>query len=200
MKWSISTIACIILLVGNTSAFIPPSSVQEQPQFSGVQLQANPSSVRVGHLSSDPYPKRKDTIVLSTTTDAAGNVTGSFLEAFTPAGTRLFGPINTTVNPVPGGPVFPPMEQILDVTDLDKDGDDEIIGLNGGAEPAADVRPALYVYNGDGSLQWCTENFTNTTGRLRKAMQLKPQRIKIYDKKDGTQSYIAVIPSAVSHK
>ena len=162
----------------------------EAPNLANAQLGGDPISSRVGHLSSDPYPLRADYIFLvtdPTDTSSPPENRRTYLEAWRPDGVQLFR-VNTTV--VNNNGQFP-MQEIIDVVDLNGDGDAEIIGIFEG-EAMREERPIIFVYNGDGSLQWNTEQFVIETGRLRRKMGLKAPRVRIYDAPGGTKRIVAV--------
>lgn len=105
-----------------------------------VQAQANPRFTRLAHLSGDPVAGRLDYVVLTgplSTTDKR-----TYIQAWANAGTPVFNPILTSATQ--------PVEILIDVIDLDGDGNAEIVGIYPG-DSCTSAIPALYVFNGDGS-------------------------------------------------
>ncbi len=101
------------------------------------QLGQRPRGVRTAHLGSDPVAGRKDYIIREQTT---GNQTT--ITVYAPGGTLLF-----SIPPDPTQPI----QELIDVVDMDGDGSAEIIGIHGGN--GSNVAPVLYIYDGFGNLR-----------------------------------------------
>jgi hypothetical protein len=120
--------------------------------FADTPLSHRPAGVRIGHLSSDPVPGRSDYVIV----EKAGF---TYIDAFSPGGTLLF-----HIDPYPSQPI----RDLIDVVDLDGDGNSEIIGMYRGDGLTG---PALYVLNGDGSIRYM-KSFDS---------KLAASDVKIYD-------------------
>ena len=90
-------------------------------------LLGRPRAVRVAHLGSDPVSGRKDYIIRERT---VGNKSTIF--AYAPGGMLLF-----SIPPAPTQPI----QELIDVVDLDGDGSSEIIAVYGG--DGSNVPPVL---------------------------------------------------------
>jgi hypothetical protein len=202
-----TTARSLVVLLVLTLTLTPPSNGMttttatqsfsegaEASNLANAQLGGDPISSRVAHLSGDTYPLRKDYIFLVTDpTDTAQIVPEyrrTWLEARRPDNSLIFR-VDTTKDPMFPNETYPPMQEIVDVADLNGDGSVEIIGIFEAGRPSVDIpqsqrleRPAIYVFNSDGSVRWNTEQtqrFTNDTGRIRKVLALKSHRVKVYD-------------------
>jgi hypothetical protein len=100
------------------------------------QFSQRARGVRIAHLASDPVPGRKDYIFRE-----KNSGTPSTIVAYSPGGTLLLS--------IPPDPLQP-IQELIDVDDLNGDGTAEIIGIHGG-DGASDP-PVLYIYNGFGGL------------------------------------------------
>jgi hypothetical protein len=137
------------------------------------QLAQRPRDVRIGHLGSDPVAGRNDFIFREKV-----GATPSTITAYAPGGTLLF-----SIPPDPTQPI----QELVDVVDMDNDGSAEIIGINGG--DGASVAPVLYIYDGYGNQR---TRFTFFSGML-----LSSQMIKIYNLwPNTTLKRLVVAPSA----
>ncbi|HEY0765475.1 MAG TPA: hypothetical protein VGD61_24065 [Pyrinomonadaceae bacterium] len=121
------------------------------------QLAQRPRGVRAAHLISDPVPGRVDYIFRQKNSGSPSTIT-----AYAPGGTFL-----CAIAPDPSQPI----QDLVDVVDLDGDGNAEIIGSYSG-NGSTDF-PALWIYNGNCTLRakWNTPAATT----------LGPQQVKIYD-------------------
>jgi hypothetical protein len=113
--------------------------------------------VRAAHLVSDPIPGRIDYVFRERNSGSPSVIT-----AYAPGGTLL-----CTIPPDPSQPI----QALVDVVDLDGDGNAEIIGTYGG-NGSTDFA-ALWIYNGNCTLRakWNTPQATT----------LAPEQVKIYD-------------------
>src|SRR5690349_21750288 len=121
------------------------------------QLGQRLRGVKTAHLVSDPVPGRIDYIFREKNSGTPSTIT-----AYAPGGTLL-----CSIPPDPSQPI----QDIVDVIDLDGDGNAEIIGTYGG-NGSADF-PALWIYNGNCTLRsrWNTPQATT----------LGNGQVKIYD-------------------
>jgi len=121
------------------------------------QLGQRLRGVKTAHLVSDPVPGRIDYIFREKNSGTPSTIT-----AYAPGGTLL-----CSIPPDPSQPI----QDIVDVIDLDGDGNAEIIGTYGG-NGSTDF-PALWIYNGNCTLRskWNTPQATT----------LGNGQVKIYD-------------------
>jgi hypothetical protein len=121
------------------------------------QLGQRLRGVRTAHLVSDPVPGRVDYIFREKNAGSPSTIT-----AYAPGGTLL-----CSIPPDPSQPI----QDLIDVIDLDGDGNAEIVGTYGG-NGATDF-PALWIYNGNCTLRakWNTPQATT----------LGVGQVKIYD-------------------
>lgn len=137
-------IACFVLS-SLLSGFYPYPEIRKVS--ADTQFSQRPRGVRVAHLGADPVPGRMDYIFRQRSSSAPGTIT-----AYAPGGTLLFS--------IPPDP-FQPIQELLDVMDMDGDGSAEIIGVHGG--DGISVAPVLYIYDGFGNLRTRFEFFPGMT-------------------------------------
>jgi hypothetical protein len=157
-------------------------SYKTETVLADVQISNNPRAVRVGNLKIGSQSAQLAYLFL---TGPNGNG-DTFLEAWAP-GNRLLFSVNTK------GPNRPAMQELVDVTDLNGDGNDEIVGYYGG-DACNLLVPVVYVYNGDGTLRWRSNQFPS---QFQPKMDLGRGGIKIYDLVGSIprQKYIVAVPN-----
>jgi hypothetical protein len=130
--------------------------------------------IRVAHLAADSTPGRLDYVF------GGGRNTPTSIFAYAPGGRLLF--------TIPADSQQP-IHDIIDVIDLNGDGNAEIIAVHGGSSSTA---PVLWIYNGDGSLK---TKFVFDDGNGTLGLSLAPTSVRIYPVVPGNTQYrIAVVP------
>jgi hypothetical protein len=139
-----------------------------------IQLGQRVDGIRSAHLVSDPVAGRRD-YILRVKPIGAPISQGSTIVAYSPGGTQLL-----SIPPDPTQPI----QDLIDVKDLDGDGNEEIIGTFRGG---TNLSPKLWIYNGDGTLRASFSFPLNTA--------IGAGGVKIYDVlPQNGQKRIVVVP------
>lgn len=148
----------ILVFVAVIGLFLTFEGIKDYPQavFADTQFSQRPRDVRIGHLGSDAVADRKDFVFR-----LKNSGTPSTITAYAPGGTILF-----SIPPDPTQPI----DELIDVIDMDADGSAEVIGIHGG--DGVNDPPVLYIYDGYGNQK--------TRFQFLSGMTLSSSGVKIY--------------------